>query len=69
MVRHRFTHLSRFDVLDVGKDDRPEIHGKSAKPGVQVDHLAPICTATRGWVVKTAPVGRNFPRKKRTDVW
>ena len=47
-------YLSRFDVLDVGKDDRPEIHGKSAKAGVQVDHLVPICTATRGWVVTTA---------------
>ena len=58
-------YLSRFDVLDVGKDDRPEIHGKSAKLGVQVDHLAAICTATRGWVVTTA----KFPRKKRTDVW
>ena len=47
-------YLSRFDVLDVGKDDRPEIHGKSAKVGVQVDHLVPICTATHGWVVTTA---------------
>ena len=47
-------YLSRFDVLDVGKDDRPEIHGKSAKAGVQVVHLAPICTAMRGWVVTTA---------------
>ena len=61
-----------FDVLDVGKDDRPEIEGKSAKAGVQVDHLAPICTATCGWVVTTA-LGRvafaeKFPRKKRTEI-
>ena len=33
--------------------------GRVAKAGVQVDHLAPICTATRGWVVTTCalPVG------------
>jgi hypothetical protein len=66
-------YLSRFDVLDVGKDDRPEIHGKSAKAVVQVDHLAPICTATRGWVVTTALgrllfAERKFPRKKRTEI-
>ena len=63
-------YLSRFDVLDVGKDDRPEIDGKSAKAGVQVDHLAPICTATRGWVVTTAlrRWAEKFPRKKRCDV-
>jgi len=57
-------YLSRFDVLDVGKDDRPEIHGKSAKTGVQVDHLAPICTATRGWVVTTALRRVAFAERK-----
>ena len=56
-----------FDVLDVGKDERLELLGEVAKAGVQVDHLAPICTATRG-VVTTAPrrwgkkfLGRNEP--------
>ena len=60
-----------FDVLDVGKDEHLELLGEVAKAGVQVDHLAAICTATRDWVVKTAlrRWGENFPRKKRTDVW
>ena len=57
-------YLSRFDVLDVGKDDRPEIHGKSAKVGVQVDHLVRIFTATRGWVVTTAPRRVAFAERK-----
>ena len=57
-------YLSRFDMLDVGKDDRPEIHGKSAKAGVQVDHLVPICTATRGWIVTTAPGRVGFAERK-----
>jgi hypothetical protein len=31
-----------FDVLDFGKDELLELHGKSAKAGVQVVHLAAI---------------------------
>ena len=57
-------YLSRFDALDVGKDDRPEIHGKSAKASVQVDHLAAILTATRGWVVTTALQRVAFAERK-----
>ena len=59
-----------FDVLDFGKDELLELHGKSAKAGVQVVHLAPMCTATRGWVVTTAlrRWAEKFPRKKRREV-
>ena len=56
-------------MLDVGKDEHLELHRKIAKAGVQVDHLAAIRTATRGWVVTTAlrRWGEKFPRKKRSE--
>ena len=47
-------YLPRFDLLDVGKDERPELDGEIAKAGLQVVHIAAIRTATRGWVVTTA---------------
>ena len=43
-------------MLDVGKDERHELHGEVAKAGVSVRHLAAIRAATRGWVLTTAPV-------------
>ena len=44
--------------------ERREIHGKSAEAGVQVEHLVPICTATRGWVVTTALRRVAFAERK-----
>ena len=43
-------------MLDVGKDERHELHGEVAKAGVSARHLAAIRAATRGWVLTTAPV-------------
>ena len=43
------------DVLDVRQDEHLELHGEVAKDGVQIVHIAAIRTATRGWVVTSAP--------------
>ena len=65
-------YLPRFDLLDVGQDERPELHGELAKASVQIVHLAAIRTATRGWVATTAPrrvaFRETFPRKRRTEL-
>ena len=47
-------YLPRFDLLDVGQDERPELDGEIAEAGVLIGHPAAIRTATRGWVVTTA---------------
>ena len=47
-------YLPRFDLLDVGKDERPELDGEIDKAGVQIVHIAAIRVATRGWVVTAA---------------
>ena len=56
-------YVMRFDVLDVGKDERLELHGEVAKSGIQIDHLA---AATRGWVV-TSALRRVVVKKVSSD--
>ena len=58
----------------VGKHERPELHGKFAKAGVQIVHLVAIRTATRAHLATGLRRLRydgclkaeKFPRKKRT---
>ena len=38
-------YLPRFDLLDVGQDERPELDGDTAKVCVQIVHAAAIRTA------------------------
>ena len=52
--RAEHQYLPRFDLLDVGKDERPELDGEIDKAGVQIVHIAAIRVATRGWVVTAA---------------
>ena len=56
-------YLPCFDVLDVRKDERPEVDGEIAKAGHQIVHDAAIRTATRDWVVMTAPRREAFVEK------